>query len=440
MINLFRGALLALTLLVATPQLAAAQLTDIPGFDSVKAQIQAQLGKDLITLTEGVELTQDKMKFYADHVDYYVSTNRTVATGNVLLIETDHQIAADKADFNARTRVGTFYNARGFATIGAPQGREPATGASDPDVQFYGETLEKTGEDTYIITDGGFTSCVQANPRWEMTSGSLKLRVDKYALLRNMFLKVKGVPAIYLPIMYYPLSKENRNTGFLMPSYGSSTYKGQTISNAFFWAINRSQDATFLHDWFSKTGQAIAGEYRYVSIAGTGNLRTDFLNERPATFVGTDGETTDQEGRRTFRANGNLSQSLGGSWYAQARADYSSDLTVDRLYDSDIARASRRNRSYGGSVSGTTKGLRVTGTYDRNEYFAENATSSLRGAAPRINISRPDRLLPGLPVYASVNAEYVRIEQKEFKPDRSLERDRSLGLDRVDIVPAIRFP
>ena len=57
-----------------------------------------------------------------------------------------------------------------------------------------------------------------------------------------------------------------------MPSYGSSSYKGQTISNAFFWAIGRSQDATFLHDWFSKTGQAVAGEYRYVSLGGSGNL------------------------------------------------------------------------------------------------------------------------------------------------------------------------
>jgi LPS-assembly protein len=440
MINLFRGTLMAVALLVATPQLATAQLTDIIGFDSVKAQIQAQLGKDHITLTgdPGVELTQGSMKFYADHVEYFVSTNRMVATGNVLLIETDHQIAADRADFNARTRIGTFYNARGFATLGAPPGGAPAAGASDPDVQFYGETLEKTGPDTYVITNGGFTSCVQANPRWEMTSGSLKLRVDHYALLRNMFLKVKGVPAIYLPIMYYPLSKENRNTGFLMPSYGSSTYKGQTISNAFFWAINRSQDATFLHDWFSKTGQAIAGEYRYVSIAGSGNLRTDFLNERPISFVGTDGKETEQEGRRSFRMNGNLSQTLGGSWYAQGRADYSTDLTVDRLYDADIARASRRTRSYGGSVSGTTKGIRVTGTYDRNEYFAENATSSLRGSAPRINLARPDRLLPGLPVYASVNSEYVRIEQKQFKADRTLERNDSL--DRLDIVPAVRFP
>ena len=227
-----------------------------------------------------------------------------VATGNVLLIETDHQIAADRADFNAedaprhvlqRARLCDARHAR--PSRAAPRRRAP----SDPDVQFYGETLEKTSEDTYIITNGGFTSCVQANPRWEMTSGSLKLRVDHYALLRNMLLKVKGVPAIYLPVMYYPLSKDNRNTGFLMPSYGSSSYKGQTISNAFFWAINRSQDATFLHDWFSKTGQAVAGEYRYMSLGGSGNIRTDFLNEHPTTFVGTDGDEVEQAGRRSFR-------------------------------------------------------------------------------------------------------------------------------------------
>jgi LPS-assembly protein len=305
-------------------------------------------------------------------------------------------------------------------------------------VQFYGETLEKTGEDTYVITNGGFTSCVQANPRWEMTSGSLKLRVDHYALLRNMLLKVKGVPALYLPIMYYPLSKENRNTGFLMPSYGGSTVKGQTISNAFFWAITRSQDATFLHDWYSKTGQSIAGEYRYVSLGGSGNLRSDFLNEQPLSYVTVDGDEINQEGRRSFRMNGNLSQRLGGSWYAQGQADYSSDLAVDQLYSTDIARASRRTRSFGGSVSGTTKGLRVTGRYDRQEYFAENGSSSLRANAPRIAVQRPDRLIGRLPIYASMNTEFVSLKQQQFNKDRVLgDKD---DISRLDLIPALRFP
>jgi LPS-assembly protein len=252
-----------------------------------------------------------------------------------------------------------------------------------------------------------------------------------------MMLKVKGVPALYLPYMYYPLSSDNRSTGFLMPSYGSSTYKGHTISNAFFWAINRSQDATILHDWYSKTGQSIAGDYRYVSLGGSGNFRTSFLNEHPTKYV-LDGDEVEQPGRQSFNAFGNLSQSLGGSWYAQGRADYSSDLTVDQLYSTDIARASRRTRSFGGSVTGTTKGLRITGIFDRNEYFAENGRSTVRGNNPRINISRPDRLIGRLPIYASVTSEYVNIESNLFEVGHTQEIKN--GLHRVDVTPAIRFP
>ena len=229
--------------------------------------------------------------------------------------------------------------------------------------------------------------------------------------------------------MYYPLSKENRNTGFLMPSYGSSTVKGQTISNAFFWAINRSHDATILHDWYSKTGQSIAGDYRYVSLGGSGNLRSDFLNEHPIQYVTVDGDQVDQPGRRSFRAYGNMSQSLGGRWYAQGQADYSSDLTVDQLYSTDINRASRRNRSFGGSVSGTTKGLRVTGRYDRNEYFADNGTSSLRSNSPRVSLVRPDRLIGGLPIYASFNSEFVSLKQRQYEKNRDQgKRTTSIAL------------
>jgi LPS-assembly protein len=433
MITFFRGALIAVAVFVATPQLASAQ-NDIPGFDSVLSQFFERDG-ELVLMREAVELTQGNMKFYADRVEYHVATRRMVATGNVLLIEPDHQIAADRADFDPNTRLGTFYNARGFAKLGTPADA-PTAGPIDPDVQFYGDTLEKVSNDTYVITNGGFTSCVQASPRWQMTSGSLRLRVDHYALLRNMMLKVKGVPALYLPYMYYPLSSDGRSTGFLMPSYGSSTLKGHTISNAFFWAINRSQDATFLHDWYSKTGQSVAGEYRYVSISGSGNFRSSFLNENPTSYL-SEGEEVLQPGRRSFNAFGNLSQSLGGTWYAQARADYSSDIEVDQLYSSDIGRASRRTRSYGGSVSGTTKGLRLTGIFDRTEYFAENGTSSVQGSNPRIAIARPDRLIAGLPVYASVNSEYVRIESKQHSPSENV---RDNGLHRFDITPAIRFP
>ena len=256
-------------------------------------------------------MTQGDMKFYADLVEYFGDTNRLIATGNVLLIEPDHQIAADRADFNAEDAAGHLLQRARIRHAGHAGERSTVRQARiDPDVQFYGETLEKASDDTYVITNGGFTSCVQANPRWEMTSGSLKLRVDHYALLRNMLLKVKGVPALYLPVMYYPLSKDNRSTGFLMPSYGSSTLQGPD-----------DQQRLFLGDQ-PQPGRDVPArlvledrpsDRRRVSVRlarRIGQLPIG-LPQRAADrrSSDTDGEEVEQAGRRSFRMYGNLSQS-----------------------------------------------------------------------------------------------------------------------------------
>ena len=113
-------------------------------------------------------------------------------------------------------------------------------GNQEADVYFYGEAIEKLGPRRYRLTRGGFTTCVQPTPRWEVTSGSVTLNLNDYAVARNTILRVKGVPVLYLPMIYYPIREDERATGFLLPTYGTSTVRGQAISNAFFWAINRS--------------------------------------------------------------------------------------------------------------------------------------------------------------------------------------------------------
>ena len=38
----------------------------------------------------------------------------------------------------------------------------------DNDVYFFGETVEKIGPKKYKITNGGFSTCVQPTPRWDL--------------------------------------------------------------------------------------------------------------------------------------------------------------------------------------------------------------------------------------------------------------------------------
>ena len=98
-------------------------------------------------------------------------------------------------------------------------------------------------------------------------------------MLKNTVLKVKGVPMFYLPVMYYPITGTIARPASCCPIYGSSIIRGQSISNAFFWAINRSQDATVLHDWFTRPGQGYGAEYRYVARPGSQGNVQDLLPE-----------------------------------------------------------------------------------------------------------------------------------------------------------------
>ena len=180
--------------------------------------------------TSKAKLERERLKFAADQIDYYTDTRRLIATGHVVVITPDSHISADKADLDTRNRKGIFYNAFGTVSVASdgasPEGASQSAlfGGQEPIAYFYGETIERTGPDTYKITRGGFTTCVQPTPRWEAVTSTATMRVDRYAVLKNAVLKVKNVPLFYLPVMYYPIQRDDRATGFLMPIYGNSRY------------------------------------------------------------------------------------------------------------------------------------------------------------------------------------------------------------------------
>ena len=126
-------------------------------------------------------------------------------------------------EFNTKTRTGTFYNRDRNRDSCGEAGAAEHFGAQEPDAFFWGDELQKIGPKKYRIVHGGFTTCVQPTPRWDVRSGSITLNLDDYVLLKNAVFRVKGVPLMFLPIFYYPIQEDDRATGFLMPIYGSTT-------------------------------------------------------------------------------------------------------------------------------------------------------------------------------------------------------------------------
>jgi LPS-assembly protein len=379
---------------------------------------------------------------YAEDARVFTGTNKAVATGNVLFTQGSNRISAERAEFDTETRLGTFYNAWGLSTVQPPRQTPRAGGIAPPPVigqetivYFFGAEIEKIGPKKYKITDGGFSTCVQPTPRWDLHAGTVVLNIDHYTLLKNAVLTVKGVPMMYLPILYYPTKRDGRATGFLIPTYGASSLRGQSFHNAFFWAINRSQDATILHDWYSKTGQGLGGEYRYNIGSGDGNIRTYFDDQHEATYSLADSVKV-QPANQSYEIRGSASQILPGNLRSRASVDYFSDIATSQTFNTNIYDASRSQRRFGANVVGAWGKYAMNATIDHTEYFSTLTDSTLSGSLPRISFTRNERPILDSPAYFSVTTEYF----KELRASKSATTDLDTSLDRVDVAPQLRYP
>jgi LPS-assembly protein len=373
---------------------------------------------------------------FADQIELFRETNRLIAQGNVTFATVEGRLSAERLEYDAATGIGTFHMASGLMSLGA-QADPRQFGNQDADVYFYGDIIERLGPKKYRITRGAFTTCVQPTPRWEVASGSVTLNLNDYAVARSTVLRVKGVPVLYLPMIYYPIREDERATGFLLPTYGASTVRGQSLSNAFFWAINRSTDASFFHDWFTKAGQGAGAEYRYVAAEqSTGDVRFYRFNRNQSTFV-EGNQTQTLEAANSYEVTGNLNHAFARNIRARARLDYFTDLVTQQLYNQNLYAATRNRRLIEGGLTAGFGPVMTSTLYQRSEIFTAERTSQIYGSAPRVSANLAPQRLFNAPIYASANAEYAVLPNKSIS-DGIVVSDA--GYSRLDVSPTVRVP
>ena len=387
---------------------------------------------------------------YADESWFYTDEHRLVLQGHVTFSQGPNRLSAEHAEINTETHLGSFTNASGIANVKPPAQRPASGGIALPPVAgqetvvyFFGDSVEKIGPKKYRITNGGFTTCVQPTPRWDLHADTVILNVDHYTFLKQAIFTVKGVPMFYVPLLIYPTKSEDRATGFLIPTYGASSLRGQQIHNAFFWAINRSQDATISHDWYSKVGQGIGTEYRYnYGALADGNLWGHFLDEHAATYVLSDGTTAPLDASKTYELRGSANQLLPGNIRVRGNVNYFSSIVTSQTFNTNIYDASRNQRMYGVNAVGGWSGFTMNATMDRQEYFYDVNDSVITGNGPRINLARSERPLFGSQVYFGVTSEYVDLirASRSFNSNTELTTETNLGVQRLDVWPQIRYP
>jgi LPS-assembly protein len=220
---------------------------------------------EVYTLRGEVEIKSGDYIFHGDTVTYDGASGEATTTGNARLEggPRDMHIAASHANYNVHSQTGKFYDVSG--TTGARfRGNNVILTSSNP-IAFTAQMLEQTGPQEYVLYHGSVTSCELPHPKWRFHSAKIILRVGDSAKIRHSTFRLKGVPVFYLPYVKTPVEKLGRQSGFLIPTGGPSTGKqgkGNTFGDSFYWAINRTMDATLGGVYYSRRGWGLIDGFR----------------------------------------------------------------------------------------------------------------------------------------------------------------------------------
>ncbi|WP_235606826.1 LPS-assembly protein LptD [Syntrophotalea acetylenivorans] len=196
-----------------------------------------------------VVLRQGGQELKADRVRWKDETSEAEAFGDVHFSGPDGELFGDEMFLNLASGQGQVANGRILV--------------HDPKFHISGTTIAKTGERSYRVEEGTFTSCDGPVPSWKFTASDLDVTMGGYAWAKNVKFHIYDVPVLYLPIIGYPVKTE-RESGLLIPSVGYSDSRGSQLFMSYYQVIDRNQDATFYLDYLSRLGLGKGLEYRYI--------------------------------------------------------------------------------------------------------------------------------------------------------------------------------
>jgi len=219
----------------------------------------------LLVATGNVEITRGKARLIADRVEINRESGDAVAQGRVVFYDGEDQLTGRRIDYNIRTGTGVVYDSEARVT---------------PYYRIAGERMDRVGESVYEVKRGVFTTCEDDPPTWSFRFSSGHADLEDFVYGTGGSFWVKDVPLIPFVPFFAAAIRRERQTGFLFPRVGSSGRKGFQAEIPFYWAISDSQDLTIAPLVYSKLGEGLSGEYRYVlSDRQFGSVSGFFLQE-----------------------------------------------------------------------------------------------------------------------------------------------------------------
>jgi LPS-assembly protein len=278
--------------LVAFAGPVQAQEIDLPiSFTADQMDMDQDLG--LITARGNVEVVHDKRTLIADVITYNQKLDILSATGNVTLLEPSGDVMfAEFMELDGDFKNGIVSDIR---MILSDRSRVAANGGRRIDGDL--DLRKAVYSPCNLCADDPTRP-----PLWQIKA--IKVFHDtsrKVVEYSDAWLEIAGVPVFYTPFLTHPDPTVKRESGFLTPTFGSSTDLGATLKTPYFWNISEQSDATFTPAVYSDQGAGLEVEYRERLVDGEMDIIGSVANDDELGFRGHIDSTARFNVDRTWR-------------------------------------------------------------------------------------------------------------------------------------------
>lgn len=252
-----------------------------------------------VIMTGSAEIRRLDSVVKGDRIDYQQSDGQVRVRGNGLIMRDGNIVRGPSFDYNLDSETGQIDYPDFWFGVGG------GSGSADKADIFSQEHMRLTGVN--------YAGCPCPDPSWYIKSPRVDLHFDENeGIARHGVLYFKDVPLLYSPWLSFPLRKE-RKSGFLVPTYGTSSQSGFDFSLPYYLNIAPNYDATFTPRYLGKRGLQLGSEFRYLGRSYSGSIGGTYL----------DNDKERQMKRWLFLAE--HSQRLGGGFSAAFRVNRVSD-------------------------------------------------------------------------------------------------------------------
>lgn len=292
-----------------------------PGTTTVEAQrLEIHLDRKMSAFGDA-ELHRDGNTIFGDRIDYDMLNEELHVTGNTRVEQGGNIVTGPELRMQMEQRVGEMREAV-FTLSSTPK---PTTTPGQPGrpkrSRGDAKLLTFDGPDKETLKDARYTTCEAGNDDWYLRARELELNhYTQTATATHASVEFKGVPIFYTPWIDFPLTNQ-RQSGFLSPTFGTTSRSGIDLSLPYYWNIGPNRDATLTPRYMSKRGTQLQGEFRYLEENFEGEDRLEYL---PNDNTGA--------GNR-FYANLKHTQTFGNGW----SGGFNYERVSDNLYFSDMS-------------------------------------------------------------------------------------------------------